>query len=891
MENRNTIRKYGIGLFLVVAFSTMLGSQSVLAQNASSFIEANLVKTQMDNEQWEITSQHISSASGVHHIYFQQLKGEVPVKGSESSIHVAPSGKVLAQYNRFVPNNLIPLNANSSMTAEAAVVSLAKQMNYNLSETLIPIEKKGGVSSKIWMSDGGISERDIKAELVYAKNEEGVYALAWEINIVEIGYGHWWVIHVDAKDGSIWKKRNIMKNCFTHEHKAGLSFLDYNKNLIPIEIDEDCETETLNSCNECYEVFAHPLESPYFGERTMEENAAHPIASPYGWHDIDGEVGPEFLTTKGNNVSAFEANDNFGYQPNGGISLDFTGYTFDPNFNQNFQHENASITNLFYWTNIIHDITYQYGFNEKSGNFQANNYNRGGESGDSVIAHGQSLNRACNGSFSTPEDGGSPLQIMNLCGNKDGDFDATVIAHEYGHGLSARLTGGGVVSNCLFHRENPSEGWSDWLATVLTIKSGDTGATPRPIATYLLGQGPDGAGVRYFPYSTDMNINPLTYADLPDREGPHRIGAIWGTAIWEMTWELIEVYGFDPDIYNFTGNVNQDAGNIMAMAVVTEGLKFTPCRPGFVDARDGILTAAEQMYGRDVVCAIWDAFAKRGLGFGARQGSEDSQTDGTPSFIIPFNQASFLVDYAPFCLESGLYETLSGGLPIGGIYSGPGITDNGDGTNFNFDPVIAGEGVHEIFYTVPPTNCSPTTIKTNELTVVKDTIAPTVRCLLDQSITNLIGDIYELEDFAETRNIVVSDNCPGALTITQDPLAGTLLREMDNEITITVTDGVGNSDSCSFQFTVIYVSEEQTRTGFISFYPNPVNNEIIVFNPLERRIESIEIHDVNGRLIRNTLLSNSEEENIIILSPLASGTYFVVLNLADEVLVMRMLKR
>jgi extracellular elastinolytic metalloproteinase len=891
MENKNILGKYRNELYLVIALFALFYTQTLFPQNTSGYIQEFLSKTEMNTAQWEVTSQHLSTASNVTHVYFRQLKDHIPIIGSESGIHIASSGKVVAAHNRFVPNNLISATTHSSITAEAAVVSLARQMNYSLSETLVPIEKKGKKTSKLWMTSGGISERDIKAELVFAKNEEGSYMLAWEINIVEIGYNHWWVFHVDATSGLILKKQDIMNSCFRHEHKDALPETDFNKNLMPLENYKEGETSTVNACSECYEVFAFPLESPYFGERTIVENPADPLASPYGWHDYNGQTGAEYFTTEGNNVRAFEASDNFGYQPNGGASLNFTGYTFDPNFTQNFQHENASITNLFYWTNIIHDITYQYGFDEKSGNFQVNNYNRGGEPGDSVITHGQSLNRVCNGSFSTPEDGESPLQIINLCGNKDGDFDTTLIAHEYGHGLSARLTGGGVVTNCLLHRENPMEGWSDWLATILTIKPEDTGATPRPIATYLLDQGPDGPGVRFYPYSTDMNINPLTYADLPSREGVHRIGAIWGTAIWEMTWGLIDAYGFDPDIYNFTGNVNQDAGNIMAMALVTEGLKFTPCSPGFVDARDGILTATERIYGLDVLCTVWEAFAKRGLGYAASQGSENNQFDGLPSFLTPHAQASFREVFPPFCLENGLYESLSGGVPSGGFYSGPGVTDNGDGLTFNFNARIAGEGVHEIFYRAPPTACSPSTTESNELTVIKDLVAPSVRCLLDQSITNTVGDLYALEDFTESSNIIFSDNCPGALTVTQDPPVGTLLRERDNEITITVTDAAGNSDSCSFQFTVFYVSAAQTKRGFISFSPNPVSNEVTLFNPLERKLMSYQIHDINGRLIRDMRLANSEVENIISVASIASGTYFVTLNLKDEVLVMRLLKR
>jgi hypothetical protein len=38
----------------------------------------------------------------------------------------------------------------------------------------------------------------------------------------------------------------------------------------------------------------------------------------------------------------------------------------------------AANVNLFYWINRAHDLFYTYGFNEAAGNFQANNYGRGG---------------------------------------------------------------------------------------------------------------------------------------------------------------------------------------------------------------------------------------------------------------------------------------------------------------------------------------------------------------------------------------------------------------------------------------------------------------------------------------------------------------------------------
>ena len=83
---------------------------------------------------------------------------------------------------------------------------------------------------------------------------------------------------------------------------------------------------------------------------------------------------------------------------------------------------------------------------------------------------------------------------MYICGNKDGDYDNVVVAHEYGHGISIRLTGGASNSGCLNNQEQMGEGWSDWFGLMLTMKEGDQGTDARGIGTYLFGQGAGGAG-------------------------------------------------------------------------------------------------------------------------------------------------------------------------------------------------------------------------------------------------------------------------------------------------------------------------------------------------------------------------------------------------------------
>ena len=117
----------------------------------------------------------------------------------------------------------------------------------------------------------------------------------------------------------------------------------------------------------------------------------------------------------------------------------------------------ASVANLFYFNNIMHDFAYQLGFTEAAGNFQTNNFGRGGTGNDPVRAEAQDGSGTNNANFATPPDGSSPRMQMflftrgtaDLNDDRDASFDGDVVLHEYGHGISNRLVGGPANTSCL----------------------------------------------------------------------------------------------------------------------------------------------------------------------------------------------------------------------------------------------------------------------------------------------------------------------------------------------------------------------------------------------------------------------------------------------------------
>lgn len=228
---------------------------------------------------------------------------------------------------------------------------------------------------------------------------------------------------------------------------------------------------------------------------------------------------------------------------------------------------------------------------------------------------------------------------------KDSSFDNGIVIHEYGHGITTRLTGGANNSGCLNNDFQMGEGWSDWFALMLTMKASDAATDARGIGTFASGQETDGGGIRTRRYSTDFAINEYTFNETNDdrvigqdadtgedvklNESVHYIGTIWATVLWDLTWAYIDKYGFDPDFYNGT------SGNNKVMQLVVEGLKLQGCSPDFIDGRDGLLAADIALTGGTDQCLIWEVFAARGLGVAASRGEVAVTTDQVEDYTTP----------------------------------------------------------------------------------------------------------------------------------------------------------------------------------------------------------------------------------------------------------------
>jgi subtilisin-like proprotein convertase family protein len=318
-------------------------------------------------------------------------------------------------------------------------------------------------------------------------------------------------------------------------------------------------------------------------------------------------------------------------------------------------------TQLFYFVNNYHDWLEQpaIGFDDASHNFQVGG--TGGddpvnaESDDSIDAAQPNLNNA---NMSTPPDGQSPRMQMYLFNSPfpavNGGDDASVVYHEYTHGLSNRLVnnglGGGLDGN---QPGAMGEAWSDWYAMDYLVANGfvtDTGTDGQVVVgEYATGDGVH--GIRTQPLDCSVGSSApacagtattagggYTYADLGhvgsyDASHPrfevHDDGEIWGETLWDLRTAL---------------------GAATARRLITDAMRLSPVDPSFLDERDAILEADVVDDGGAHHDQLWQLFAARGMGFGARTTSFNA-TRGVPSFATPALAAvaaTSLDDSAPF---------------------------------------------------------------------------------------------------------------------------------------------------------------------------------------------------------------------------------------------------
>ena len=1068
-----------------------------------------LVPTDLDS--WLIESDASSRNKNGWYYYVVQTHNDIIVRNSVANISVVNNQATVVS-SRFVRNleSKINVEAPSISALQAIKKALAhhglkvenvKQVSFDKQKNTFVFEKTQDLHS------------DIKVNLVYEKISDQEILLAWNVNLDYKKGSHWWNTRIDATTGDFISVNDWVTSCswgdvknhFGHKHSETNNSRDKKKVDFVNSVFNATKSES-NLMAGAYRVIPYYVESPNHGAFELIANPDDPATSPNGWHN-DGTA---YTTTRGNNViSRYDVNGN-NSNANAQTVQSGAGLVFDYPYGGTgvaaSTYINNSRTQLFYMSNVTHDIYYRYGFDEASGNFQQNNLGNGGTAGDPVDADAQDGSGINNANFSTPTDGNNGrmqmflwnqgaydpnqvplfqvnntpiagsypaidnnfapgnvpvtsaitadlvlvvddntggtastdsndgcgaivnaaalngkiavarrgacnftlkvteaqnagavavLIINNVAGDivmgggdasvsipayslnqadgnaliaqmssstvnatfnvpstpppfveLDGDYDNGVVGHEYGHGINIRLVGGRFNSGCVNAVESMGEGWADFIGKIIQLRNLDNGIQLNGTGTFVVGQAPDGQGIRPAPYSGDIANNPMTYELLINDPGnatftvPHGVGSVWAGILMDMAWDLIAVYGFTEDIYNANGSF----GNTIALNLVVEAMKLTACDPGFVDGRNAILNADDVLYGNGVAgsrtgpnrCIIYSAFARRGVGLSANQGNTNSTSDGafaydlpalcTPNYLIDNGddkieeicQGTTSASYDFVFYEQNAYDTPTGfvatGLPAGAsaTFSPATMQDTG-----LFSMTITGipAGATGNFPITVTPGGDATKSKSVDLI-----INPTNPNVLDGD-TDFSTDGSTFTSFSNNQTISIAPGVNLDLRLPASAFNGTLIWTSPNGTTYTtntvsfssVVDGdnavegnwtlqVSFTNDCApalapqnMNFTVVIdplLSTSEFSLEQLVLYPNPTNSTVFIKGMKSTKDLKVGIIDITGRILLNQVdVSTNDKEVKVDMSKLSSGTYFITLENNDFKTIKKVVKK
>jgi subtilase family serine protease len=504
--------------------------------------------------------------TGTRHVFWKQVIDNVPVFDAVVGAHLAPDGSVLR----------LTSSAVTGRGRSAAVIVGAAR------------------AAEIAAADIGAGRtiEGVDAALAWFPLDNRL-RLAWHVIISPGGFPQEYDVLVDAESGELLLRRNRVK----YAEGSG---------------------RILQSPATAAQDPRRPDPRPFGVDGT---GASCPPVSNHAVQSLTAAFRDPFAVLggsgrlEGNNTHVFrraaDTEGAAGVFQGGAWQFDFPFNTAD-----------AAETSLFFAVNYAHDFFYDLGFDEDAGNFQLDNFGRGGTAGDPVLALARANGRN-NATWLHADEGQSPTMSMFLwdgvgCWGEDvdadgspdldGDFDLDIIVHEYHHGVSLRLNTAWTGNEA----GAMGEGGGDFFAYSI---NGDT-----VLAEYSrLG------GIR--------SINGKTYADWSCLFflfcSVHDNGEIWANVLWDSSER------FRADAVGGSG----EAGARELQQLYVDGLKLSPPSPTMLDMRDAMLLAdaiRNPDGDRSVnFCRLWESFAGRGMGLAATDTSQNSFNRVVADYSVP----------------------------------------------------------------------------------------------------------------------------------------------------------------------------------------------------------------------------------------------------------------
>jgi subtilase family serine protease len=525
---------------------------------------------------------YTTRSNGVRTVVFSQTVDGVPVFGAVVSVHVGVSGDIVRVTSSA--GRADGRRRGTQVAVDQAVSAAAANVRPGMPFSPARLADDAGRARFA----RGQFRRDLMASLTWLP-VDGVLRLAWHVTVEPESDSELYDVLIDAETGEVLLRQNRVH--FTEGSGRVMQSAAMNA-FDPRRLDPIPAGQPGTAC---------PPPSNY-AVRSLTAPFRDPGTVLFGTGRLSG-----------NNVHVFRHDS----------STEGALGTFDGakwNFDFPFNTDDSAETALFFALNFAHDFFYDLGFDEASGNFQVDNFNRGGVGGDPIKGIARALGRN-NANYVHAVDGTSPRINMFLWDSSncwaedvdndgfadvDGDYDFDIIIHEFHHGVSLRLNTGfsGSEAGAI------GEGGGDFFAYSV---NGDT----------LLADFAWPGGLR--------TVNAKTYADWYCRIGlfceVHDNGEIWANVLWDAR----ERFRIDHVRGSEAAGVNE------AHQLYVDALKLSPPFTTMLDMRDAMLLAdtLRNPAGERSAnfCRLWEAFGGRGMGTAA----VDTATNGFSSVVANFS--------------------------------------------------------------------------------------------------------------------------------------------------------------------------------------------------------------------------------------------------------------
>jgi subtilase family serine protease len=527
---------------------------------------------------------YVTRSNGIRTVTFAQTVDGVPVFDAIVTLHVDGAGEIVRITSSA--GRMGGRLRTTRVAVEQAVTAAARNIRPELSFLPTRMADTGGAARFA----RGQFRRDLMASLTWLP-VDGVLRLAWQVAVEPESDSEAYDVLIDANTGDVLLRRNrvhFAQGSGRVMQSASMQALD------PRRLDPSPMGQAGSGCPPPANYLVRSLNAPF----------RDPTATIFGTGRLSG-----------NNAHVFRHDTS----SEGALgTFDGTKWNFDFPFNSDDSAETA----LFFALNFAHDFFYDLGFDEAAGNFQQDNFNRGGSGGDPVKGNARALGRN-NANYMHAADGSSPTINMFLWdGNNcwaedvdfdgipdvDGDYDFDIILHEYHHGVSLRLNPSfsGVEAGAM------GEGGGDFFAYSV---NGNT----------LLAEYARPGGLR--------TVNTKTYADWTCKSGlfceVHDNGEIWANTLWDVRerFRIDQVRG------------SQESGINEVHQLYIDSLKLSPPRPTMLDMRDTMLLddgLRNPAGARSAnFCRLWESFASRGMGLAAVDTTAHGFNSVVADFTVP----------------------------------------------------------------------------------------------------------------------------------------------------------------------------------------------------------------------------------------------------------------